>query len=215
MVVYKITNIVNNKFYIGSTVDFSIRQAQHLNHLRKGDHQDKLQNAYNKYGEDKFIFDILETIQDKTQLLTREQFYLDSLQPWYNICKTAGNKLGVKDSNETKEKKRQKALGRTPSNITKKKMSISASNRAGNLSEKQEEHYKNLSIQFKGRVGPMLGKKSPKAKKIGQYDLNNNLIKFWRSRYEIFESLNIHPGNIGACCRGDRKQASGYIWKFE
>lgn len=53
--IYRITNIVNNKCYVGITEDFARRQKKHIAELRKNKHHSpKLQNAWNYYGENNF-----------------------------------------------------------------------------------------------------------------------------------------------------------------
>lgn len=86
--VYKIKNIKTEKFYIGSTIDsFKIRLKAHREALVRGTHKNRhLQNAWNKYGSDAFVFEIVE-ICEETICRQREQYYLD-LGPWnkmYNI----------------------------------------------------------------------------------------------------------------------------------
>lgn len=56
------------------------------------------------------------------------------------------------------------------------------------------------------------GKNNPKAKKIIQLDINNNPIKKWETIKEASETLKIN--HISACCRGNRKTAGGYVWKY-
>lgn len=116
--IYKITNQINNKFYIGSTVYFASRKSSHLRAFRKGKHQDYFQKAYNKYGEKNFIFEILEVVQDEHKLIEREQYYLDLLKPYirtigYNIAKIAGSQLGFRHSDKTKELLRKQQLGKS------------------------------------------------------------------------------------------------------
>lgn len=86
--VYKITNIHNNKFYIGSTSEsFLKRWNHHINALRRKTHKNiHLQNAFNKYGEESFKFEILETCS-KELCLQREQVYLNTctIENSYNI----------------------------------------------------------------------------------------------------------------------------------
>lgn len=90
--IYKITNIKNNKFYIGSTSEsFLKRWNHHINSLRRGTHKNAhLQNAFNKYGENSFKFEILETCS-KDLCLIREQVYLDTCtqENSYNINPSA------------------------------------------------------------------------------------------------------------------------------
>ena len=77
MGIYKIINVVNNKFYVGSAVNFSRRKARHFSELRNNRHNNsKLQNAWNKYGEPSFIFVIVEEVQDKLVLLEAENRWL-------------------------------------------------------------------------------------------------------------------------------------------
>lgn len=90
--IYKITNIINGKFYIGSSKDIEFRLEEHKKHLFGGYHINiKLQNAWNKYGHDKFIFEIVEeTTSNQKILFERENYYLATLKPYerdigYNI----------------------------------------------------------------------------------------------------------------------------------
>lgn len=51
-------------------------------------------------------------------------------------------------------------------------------------------------------------------RKIGQYDLNDNLIKIWNSVKEISEYYNISKCCIHDCCKGRQKTSAGFIWKY-
>lgn len=105
--VYKITNKVNGKFYIGSAVDLKEREHEHFRRLSNNTHCNVLlQNSFNKYEKESFIFEVLEFC-NKKDLIIKEQYYLDTLNPVFNICKIAGNKLGVKHKEESKEKLRR------------------------------------------------------------------------------------------------------------
>lgn len=61
--------------------------------------------------------------------------------------------------------------------------------------------------------GNGLNKNKPKA--VNQYDLNNNFIREWESAREIERQTKIQRSNIACCCRGTRKTAGGYIWRFK
>lgn len=89
--VYKITNMVNGKFYIGSSSDIHHRFYEHIYDLRNQIHANKhLQNAWDKYKENSFKFEIIEKCDPKIQF-EREQYYLDELNPFddngYNIVR--------------------------------------------------------------------------------------------------------------------------------
>jgi predicted GIY-YIG superfamily endonuclease len=101
-VIYKITNIANNKIYIGSASYYDKRMWNHITKLRDQTHHNKhLQNAWNKYGELNFRFEIIEQVDCKENLIKREQYYIDLYKPFcieigYNINKKAESRLGGK-----------------------------------------------------------------------------------------------------------------------
>jgi group I intron endonuclease len=75
--IYKIINIVNNKFYVGSAVDLRRRKARHFSELRNCRHNNgKLQNAWAKYGEQAFIFVVVEELPEDADLLAAENVWL-------------------------------------------------------------------------------------------------------------------------------------------
>lgn len=108
--IYKITNRTTKKIYIGSATNFCRRWSAHYSLLRRNKHENEyLQNAWNKYGENDFVFEILEYVEDKKELLSREQYWLDFTRCYdrkigFNIDTIAGNSLGRKTSHKTKEK---------------------------------------------------------------------------------------------------------------
>lgn len=107
--VYLISNSVNGKCYVGSTIHLDQRRKEHFSRLANNKHVNAhLQNAFNKYGREAFEFEVLETISIdddiKEKLLKREQFWIDNLKPEYNILLVAGSNLGYHHTNETKQK---------------------------------------------------------------------------------------------------------------
>lgn len=100
--IYQIKNLINGKLYIGSAKDFHIRTLKHLNFLKHNKHHCKhLQAAWNKYGENNFKFELIERCE-KEMLINREQYWIDKLNPAYNVALNAGNTLGTKRTIEQK-----------------------------------------------------------------------------------------------------------------
>jgi group I intron endonuclease len=76
-VIYKIINLVNDKFYVGSTTNKKVRFRQHRKLLRGNRHHCKhLQSAWNKYGEEKFDFVVIEEVAEALSLQSVEDTYL-------------------------------------------------------------------------------------------------------------------------------------------
>jgi len=106
--IYKITNIINNKIYIGSAVNVYIRWKAHIQLLQNNNHHSiYLQNSWNKYGGGNFKFEVIEYVEDNNLLIEKEQYYFDIYKPYnplygYNESPTASSPLGVKHTDETK-----------------------------------------------------------------------------------------------------------------
>jgi group I intron endonuclease len=96
-VIYKIRNVVNDKFYVGSTVDSRKRFWAHRKALRLGNHDCiYLQRAWNKYGEDCFKFEIVEQLNAKEELFPAEQKWLDEhfgKEHCYNVAAHADSPM--------------------------------------------------------------------------------------------------------------------------
>lgn len=76
-VIYKIINITNGKFYVGSTGDTRERFRVHRKRLRSNKHHcAHLQAAWNKYGEDNFLFKVVEEVSDISLLQGAEDRWL-------------------------------------------------------------------------------------------------------------------------------------------
>lgn len=103
--IYEIVNLVNGKRYVGSAANIRTRWASHRHLLNSGRHHSvHLQRAWIKNGPDGFVFRELEVVALIADLIAREQHYLDTLRPEYNIARTAGSNLGVTQSAETRAK---------------------------------------------------------------------------------------------------------------
>jgi len=142
--IYKIVNKTNGKFYLGSSKSIHSRWSQHKKELRNNCHHSRyLQNAWNKYGEDAFSFEIYELINVE-ELIIKEQYYLDSLKPYdetigYNILPTAGGGDTI-----SKNPNREAII---------EKLRISSRNAINNMSYyKKVEWKKKISNSLKGRV---------------------------------------------------------------
>jgi group I intron endonuclease len=99
--IYRITNLVTKKVYIGSTVkQLNRRWASHITNLEKNKHHSPyLQSSWNKYGKENFQIDVVEICFDTTKeyVNEREQWWLEHYQSFYsdygyNVNKKADRK---------------------------------------------------------------------------------------------------------------------------
>ena len=95
--IYQIVHVPTGRLYVGSSANVSKRTNEHRRLLESQDHYNrKLQNAWNKYGGEEFAFAIVECVPDLAMLINREQHYIDTLKPAFNLSPTAGSCRGIK-----------------------------------------------------------------------------------------------------------------------
>ncbi len=131
--IYQILCIPTGKRYIGSSVNIKRRWSVHVNRLNNSKHHSvHLQRAWDKYGQTEFRFEIIEYI-DLDYLVEREQFYLDTEQPFgkrgFNISPIAGSTLGAKRSLKAVEKMAARFRGKKLSENHRKKLSEASKGR--------------------------------------------------------------------------------------
>jgi hypothetical protein len=59
------------------------------------------------------------------------------------------------------------------------------------------------------------GEAHPRHKKVGQYDLNGNLINIWSGLREAGRKTGFHDSSIAGACLGRYKVSHGFIWKYQ
>lgn len=223
--IYKIENVVNNKYYIGSSKNIDKRWTAHK---RAKDKSSYLHHAIKKHGIADFHFEMLEECGEE-ELLKIEQEYLDIafLMPnmIYNTNRLAAappNWKGKKRSAENianivKSKTGKKQPNISAAKIGKKQPNISAALNNPEVKAKisaawkgkkrppfSMEHRVRLSISHKGHI--------PSNRSLVIYSFKNvNGEVFTGTPYDFYSKYNLHQGHINALVKGKHKSVKGWI----
>lgn len=204
--IYKIqSHLFPDKFYIGSSVDIRSRSSIHFSTLKKNNHENgKLQNHFNKYGDGDLYLSIVEQC-DALCLIEREQYYLDTLTPYFNIRKIADRNIGVKFSDEHNKKMSIAKKGSKLSEETKHKISESMKGRvtwnnglkrtpehmeklhSSTRGKKQTpEHIEKRISKLRGRISPRRGIPCPEYVKVKLREANKGQIPWHKGKTGVF-----------------------------
>jgi group I intron endonuclease len=198
--IYKITNTVNNKIYIGCASNIRTRVNGHLYDLRRDKHNNSyLQKAWSKYGEENFTFEMLEEC-DMNNLHVKEHYWVDKFNcldrsVGYNLKPTDPNGCSI-HSEETKEKLRIANKGKKPSILCIQKL------KERTLSPEHKE------IMRKSREGIDYTKlhREKRGKKV--IDQSTGII--YGSLAEVCELLGITKGSFSRILLGKRKNKTTF-----
>ncbi len=110
--IYRVVHSASGRCYVGHTsAPVRFRFSQHRTALRKGRHHSAyFQKVWSKYGEDAFLFEVIEVCAEADKLV-REQHWIDTLKSAFNHCKVAGSRLGMKMPPHEVERLRQMMKG--------------------------------------------------------------------------------------------------------
>jgi hypothetical protein len=204
MVIYKTTNLLNGKFYVGKD------EKNNPNYLGSGK---IFKLALNKNGKENFKKEILEFCDTRELLNNREKYWIESLSATtlgYNITEggTGGrtkfkeiyqyNKDGEFIKKWDSSAEIERVLGFDSSAILKvcKGKLFSTS---GFI----------WSYEYQNKINSY---SNPKMVKILQYDKNGYLIKEWNSIVEIKKYYNMSDRHIQITLDNPNKTAKGFIW---
>lgn len=207
--IYKITNIINQKIYIGQTIlppERRFRQhelsAQNTN---RNDSSLPLHAAMRKYGLDAFRYEIVETCDDAI-INEREIYwisYFDITNPTkgYNISLGGGGTSYYRIENLLSLWNQGKGI---------KEISEIIGIDRGFLSLKLKE----AGISAEDiRIRRYASSKASRSFPVYQYLLDGKYLRSFKSVREARTVTNV--SHIERCCNGKQKQAGGYIWSYE
>lgn len=200
--VYKITNKINGKIYIGQTIR-SIR-IRWNEHCKDKYHCKKLVKAISKYGKNNFKVDQIDKANSIEELNEKEIF-------WISVYKTTNRNIGynieIGGLNKLINDKKNLIKRRHPSEVIKNwSEHLTGRKKWSNVNykkKKSEQHCLNISKNCHTR------------RTVVQLDLERNFIARYNTIQDASITTKIGRNSISACCVGRTKTGGKYIWSYE
>jgi group I intron endonuclease len=226
--IYKITNKVNQKVYVGLSSDIKSRFRHHRYYLNHSIHSNPyLQKAWNKYGEENFVFEVLEYCK-KEKLQIREgywckMFNVHDPDSGYNLRSSEEDGF-FKHSEETKTKMSESKMGNKNSfygkkhstDVRKKQSEIKLGKK---MPDSMREKRRRYQKENNWKPSDLMIEKSKKAhyRPIVQLSKTGEYIKEFNGPADALRELKLskQTGHITSTCKGRRLICAGYSWMYK
>lgn len=241
--IYSIRNVVNDKVYIGATRQIKKRFVDHKRKLKKRVHENRrIQLEYNLYGENSFVYEIIETIcGDRKYLHEKEQFYYDlynsyNYQYGYNIGCVALNHVSIGEMNGMYGNLGEKAPTSKPviqlsldgefieryegTRDVERKTGFDHSHISSCCLGKKSKaknyiwmHEEDYNEEnVKRRVEQSNNTMCKKPYRVVQLTLDGKFVKQYENCVDAFRKTGVAHQSVSSCCIGKKLTAGGYKW---
>ena len=237
-----IKNNINNKSYIGQSINIENRWTHHKSELNNNRHiNDYFQNAWNKYGEDNFSFIVIEECKE-SELNEKEIYYINkynSMNNGYNLCEGGNGIRGYRHTKEEIEKMRMIQNPKTVLQIDSQLNIVNKWHGTSHISKELGYSKRNIDLCCKMEYGHKTAygyywfyeedyindkinwdyylseqKIIYDGKKVVQKDLNGNIISTFISIMDAHRKTKINRQSIQYCLQGKQKYAKGFIFEY-
>ena len=230
MIIYKVTNKVNGKIYIGQTVrTLEQRKWQHLDAAKHGC-KTHFYNAIRKYGEDNFVFEVIDEASSMQELNALERYYIakfNCIKEGYNMVDGGNNNVMFLD----KVKQKHLESMRSPETRAKISKSMKEYRKEHPWTEEQKRKFAKSKYGNKNFAGHKLTKEHIEAlnkshyKKVYCINENNEIVaqfntvqsgaKWWYDNgYNTVKDWHNLCNTIKASSKHD-KFIKGLKWIYE
>lgn len=231
--VYLITNLANNKKYVGFTkLPIEKRLKGHISSSKNGSNC-ALHKAISKYGIENFVISELVNCDSRKIAAEQEIKYISEYKTHvshglgYNMTKGGEGIVGLsveslkrmgdahKKENlspETLKKMSDAKSGGTLSKITKRKMSEAHKGKQFSSEHKRKIGLANSGVNCSQETRLKISNIASKS--VVQLTLLGEIIAIHKSMKDASDTCNIHKTNISGCCCGTRKSAGGFLWRY-
>jgi len=205
--VYKITNKINGKMYIGGSTNVESRRIDHFKPYRinKLKHL-PLYEAMIKFGRENFEFEILEEVT-KEELGNKEEYYINkynAVDDGYNVISTAHVMHDEEFSKANADRLRERNLKNWQDPEYRE-----------HITNSSREYQK--TVPYEKRLNAIKGLNkytNSIKKKVYQYDKQGNFIAEFNGTREAERQTGVNAQSISKVALGQRKTAGGFVWKY-
>lgn len=208
MIIYAFKNRVNNKIYVGQTIQgFRVRTMQHMRA-----NSTYFEKALNKYGLELFDYKILDRAESVYELNEKEKYWikkLDSMKPnGYNLCEGGGVTTGYQHRDESRRKMSltKKKIG----SMRGEKNHYYGKHHTPEIREKMAEAWKNPERLARLKEQNEKLDRTYQQRKV----LNIETGEVFNSIKEAASKYNLKETHISRVCRGGRKTTGGFHWEY-
>jgi hypothetical protein len=210
-IIYKVVNLITNEVYVGaSTKTLMDRQYDHIQKATIKSNY-KFHEAISTYGPDSFHWIQIDTATSVDELAKKEIEYIaeySSKDSGYNSDKGGGFKKTIYQYNL------DGTLNQTFENLTI----------AGESIQVRKQDISRACWSVNNTLGgylwsydymePFLPTKDVRKKEVLQYDLNGNFLGKYGSASEASRKTEVSKTCITRCCRNERSNSGGFLWKY-
>ena len=215
--IYVIRNLVNQKVYVGKSVNIYFRIKQHITLLntKSKDENPHLINAWHKYGKDNFDYYVIEYI-DSTKFNTEDELFefVQQRETHWIL------ELNALDKEKGYNLRLDSSGGMIPSDETRKKLSEANIKRSSDPKEKEKigewakefwAENPDIKKQMKKNVA-----KSLRKYRYGKFTKDTDeLIQIYETSQDILEeNPEYYLQAIKGCCQGTKASYKGFKWHY-
>lgn len=218
--IYKITNLINGKVYIGQSTNIKHRWKEHIQEAKNGIKKYALYNAMRKYGVENFSFEIIEECLEE-ELDKKEVSYIEKYNSYYGGYNST---LGGQGKGFQKRINPQEIYDLWDQGLSVFEIGEQLKDKVGKTTiQKYLSSYKNYSVKESNSRGILRSTKANEfwnnnpdcnssRNKVVQYDLWGKYIASYDSYEDAERKTGIDSVVIGRVVNGIQNQAGGFQW---
>ncbi len=224
-VIYKVTNKINGKLYIGKTYNFEKRKREHFYDIDNGT---PFHRALKKYGKENFEWEIIDTAETEKEIIEKEIYWIKKLNTCIHSQNSNGYNITLGGNGGVSWNSRPVVQFDLNGKYVNDYLSCSHAScetgigrhNIGDCANKITKQSGGFQWRYKdecitNEIEPFHKKESCRKKQIIQLDLKGNLISVFNSVTEASKKLNIGRTTISSCLTGRISRASGYQWIYK